>query len=80
VEGTVDPLISLKDLHAQLSGQNPPTVIDVRGECEYRAGHIAGARHIPADDLEQHLAQIPRDRPVATYWKIRTLVRYPSQE
>jgi rhodanese-related sulfurtransferase len=63
----VDPLISLKDLHAQLSGQNSPTVIDVRGEGEYRAGHIAGARHIPADDLEQHLAQIPRDSPVVTY-------------
>jgi len=63
----VEQLISPEELHAQLSGQHPPTVIDVRREGEYRAGHIAGARHIPAEELEQHLPQIPRDRPVVTY-------------
>lgn len=63
----MDSLISPKELRAQLSGQNPPTVIDVRGEEEFRAGHIAGARHVPADDVERSLAQIPKGRPVVTY-------------
>lgn len=28
-------------------------LLDVRTEMEYRSGHIAGARHIPVDTLEQ---------------------------
>ena len=63
----MDPLMSPKELHVQLSGQNPPTVIDVRGEEAFRAGHIAGARHVPANDIERSLAQLPKDRPVVTY-------------
>jgi rhodanese-related sulfurtransferase len=63
----VDPLLSPEDLHAQLAGRNPPTVIDVRGEDAYRAGHIAGAVHLPGDELERRLAEIPRDKPVVTY-------------
>ena len=60
-------LISPRELHAQLSGQNPPTVIDVRGEEAFCAGHIAGASHIPADAIKRSLAHIPRDRPAVTY-------------
>jgi len=63
----MDLLISPEELYAQLSGQNPPTVIDVRGTEAFRAGHIAGAKHIPADDLGRSLAEIPKHRPVVTY-------------
>jgi rhodanese-related sulfurtransferase len=63
----VNQLISPRELRAQLAGQTPPTVIDVRSEEEYRAGHIAGALHVPADDVEQFMAQTPRDRPVVPY-------------
>lgn len=63
----MNQLISPEDLYAQLSGEHPPTVIDVRGEEAYRTGHIAGAAHIPADDIGVSLAQIPRNRPVVTY-------------
>jgi len=63
----VNPLISPQELHAQLSGETSPIVIDVRGEEAYRAGHILGARHLPANELEQSLAQIPKDRPVVPY-------------
>ena len=63
----MDPLISPHELHTQLSGQIPPTVIDVREEAEYRAGHISGAKHIPAGDIERLMAQIPKGKPVVTY-------------
>jgi hydroxyacylglutathione hydrolase len=66
-EEPMDELISPQELRAQLAGPNPPTVIDVRGDEAYRAGHIAGARHIPGDELAESLAQIPRDKPVVTY-------------
>jgi rhodanese-related sulfurtransferase len=50
-----------------MQGPNPPTVIDVRGAEDYAAGHIPGARHIPAEEIERSLEQIPRGRPVVTY-------------
>lgn len=63
----MNELISPEELHAQLAGSTPPTVIDVRSKEAYQASHIPGARHIPRDDLAQSLAQIPKDRPVVTY-------------
>jgi rhodanese-related sulfurtransferase len=63
----VNELISPEELHTQLAGGNPPTVVDVRGQEAFRAGHIPGAKHIPADQIEGSLAQMPRDRPVVTY-------------
>jgi len=62
----VDEYTLPQDLQEALSGDTPPTVIDVRGEKAYRAGHVAGAVHIPADEIERSLERIPRDRPVVT--------------
>ena len=39
-------------------------VIDVRGDGEWAAGHLPGARHVPLGDLAQRLSEIPRDVPV----------------
>ena len=39
-----------------------PTVIDVRGESEWVAGHLPGARHIPLGYLTDRLDEVPRDR------------------
>ena len=36
-------------------------VIDVRGQSEWDAGHIEGARHIPVGMLDAELARLPRD-------------------
>ncbi len=43
------------------------TVLDVRPEEEYQAGHIAGAISIPLKELEERLAEIPNDRDVVAY-------------
>jgi rhodanese-related sulfurtransferase/DNA-binding HxlR family transcriptional regulator len=42
-------------------------VIDVRPDVEYRAGHIAGARSVPLDQLAGVLDQLPADREVIAY-------------
>ncbi len=42
-------------------------VIDVRPSLEFAAGHVAGARSMPIDELERHLASIPRDVEVVAY-------------
>lgn len=42
-------------------------VIDVRSEPEYAAGHIAGARCIPIDDLDRRLAELPNDLEIVAY-------------
>lgn len=42
-------------------------VVDVRPEPEYAAGHIAGARCIPIDDLDRHLADLGDDVDVVAY-------------
>lgn len=43
------------------------TLIDVRPEAEYNAGHIAGAMSVPLRSLPRRLAAIRKDRPVVAY-------------
>ncbi len=59
--------ISPQALYEQQSTPQSPTVIDVRSQEEYAAGHLPGAHHIPGDTLAQRLAELPPDRPVVTY-------------
>ena len=42
-------------------------VLDVRPQPEYVAGHLPGAVHIPLDELEQRLGELPADREVVAY-------------
>lgn len=43
------------------------TLLDVRPEVEYRAGHVPGAMSVPLADLERRLAELPRDREIVAY-------------
>ena len=43
------------------------TVLDVRPSEEYVAGHIPGALSVPLVDLEQRLAELPRDQEIVAY-------------
>src|SRR5919197_3461430 len=45
-------------------GRGDVVLVDVRPRSEYDAGHISGARSIPIDELEQHLAELPGGREV----------------
>jgi rhodanese-related sulfurtransferase len=42
-------------------------VVDVRGDGEHEAGHVAGARHIRLDLLSEETSGLDRERPVVFY-------------
>lgn len=42
-------------------------VLDVRPAAEYRAGHIAGARSVPVDELEARVDELPSDVEIVAY-------------
>ena len=48
-------------LRSLLDGGRPPTVLDVRTDDEWEAGHVAGALHIPLNELRDRLAEVPRE-------------------
>ena len=56
--------------HSELAGRiaaGDVIVLDVRPTAEYSAGHIAGARSIPIEQLADSLKAIPRDVEVVAY-------------
>ncbi len=52
-------------LQRALSGQ--VTVLDVRPEEEFRAGHLPYARSVPLAELQRRLGELPRDVVVVAY-------------
>ena len=53
------------ELRAQLGERKDLQVVDVRRPGEYAAGHVPGARPAPLADLDKHLAQLDRRKPLA---------------
>jgi rhodanese-related sulfurtransferase/DNA-binding transcriptional ArsR family regulator len=43
------------------------TLVDVRPELEYAAGHLPGSVNIPVEQLEARLHEVPADREVVAY-------------
>jgi rhodanese-related sulfurtransferase len=50
----------------QLETQSDATLVDVRRPDEWAEGHIAGATHIPLDELQARSSEVP-DGPVVFY-------------
>ena len=63
--GTVPQLTPRALAERMRSGE--VAVIDVRGRGEWEAGHLTGAANIPLGYLSQHVADVPRDRPVVLH-------------
>lgn len=55
-----------QELAQRLTSEPDLLLIDVRQRSEYAAGHVPGAIHLHAGDLPDRLAELPRDRPIAT--------------
>jgi rhodanese-related sulfurtransferase/DNA-binding HxlR family transcriptional regulator len=58
--------LSAQELKRRLA-RDQVVVLDVRPEPEYRAGHIAGARSAPLDELPSLLSKLPRRREIVAY-------------
>ncbi|MCR2365403.1 rhodanese-like domain-containing protein, partial [Salmonella enterica] len=57
--------VSIEQLVAKLD--EGALLLDVRSREDYAAGHIPGAVNIPTEELEPHLAQLPRDQTIVAY-------------
>lgn len=63
--GTV-PQITAGELAERLRTDDV-AILDVRGAAEWEADHIPGVENIPVGNLEDHLEEIPRDRPLVVH-------------
>ncbi len=58
--------VSRKEL-LQRSKEDLVTVLDVRPSEEYEVGHIPGALNVPLEEIEQHLANLPKGQEFIAY-------------
>ncbi len=63
--------VDVPTLAARLAGDDPPFLLDVRESWEWAVGNLGGrgARLVPLAELEDRLAELPRDRPIVVYCK-----------
>jgi hydroxyacylglutathione hydrolase len=59
------PQMTVNDLNERVG--ESPFLLDVRGESEWRGGHIDTATLIPLPELSRRLDEVPRDRPVLVH-------------
>lgn len=61
--------IPAAELHRRLRDGEPIAVVDLRHSVEFQGDprRIPGAIHIPAEDLESRIEEVPRDREIALY-------------
>ena len=55
--------ISVSDLEKAYEKGEVPLVIDVRKKSEFDSEHLVGAVNIPLNEINRHLAEIPKDKP-----------------
>lgn len=53
--------VTAAELQTRLADAAPHAVVDVRTPQEWAGGHIEGALHIPVDEVQKRLHEIPRD-------------------
>jgi len=65
-DGPDNALLDRAELARRMSNKTV-TLVDVRPELEYAAGHLPGAVNIPVEELEARLHEVPVDREVVAY-------------
>ncbi len=63
--GSLEPVASAELLRRVKFGE--VTLLDVRPEAEYRAGHLVGALSMPVAELKARLEELPADREIVAY-------------
>lgn len=61
---TASDRITIDEFKSLLAEGKPVVILDVRGEIDSK---IAGAKHIPLDELATRMNELPRDRDIVTY-------------
>lgn len=51
----------------QLGSADPPLIIDIRNPREWAAKHLPDSVNIPLGHLQERIAEVPRDRPLAIH-------------
>jgi rhodanese-related sulfurtransferase len=61
--------ISVHEVKAKLDRGEPFVFLDSRSPKAWGESHekMPGALRVPADEVERHLGEVPRDRPIITY-------------
>jgi hydroxyacylglutathione hydrolase len=54
-------------LAAQLASPEPPAVVDVRTEPEWKSAHIDGSLNVPLSRLRARARELPRDRSIVVH-------------
>jgi hydroxyacylglutathione hydrolase len=62
--GTPGTVVQLAPLDAAELAAKGAMIVDVRGQAEFRAGHLPGATNIPVGLLPQQVDTLPADRPI----------------
>jgi hydroxyacylglutathione hydrolase len=60
------PAVTVAELAERLAAGDT-LVLDVRGQSEYAEVHLPNALHVPLGFIPQHLAEIPRNRPIIVH-------------
>jgi rhodanese-related sulfurtransferase len=58
------PTLSARDVHEALQRGDDLIVLDVREAWEWQQGHVAGARHIPMNDVPARRDELDRTTPM----------------
>lgn len=53
--------LNAQEAKARIDSEQPLIILDVRQPDEYQAGHIAGAKLIPLNELPQRMNELPKD-------------------
>lgn len=59
------PALTPEQLFAKTQRAEALHILDVREPNEWQQGSIAGARHIPMNDVLQSVDELPKDKPIA---------------
>jgi len=59
--------VTAPTLAAQLASPEPPAVVDVRTEPEWKSAHIEGSLNVPLSRLRARARELPRDRSIVVH-------------
>ena len=63
-------VLTVHELKAKIDRGEELTVLDDRGENEWKQGHIKGAQHIYVGHIQDRIADISKDKPVAMFCNV----------